>query len=186
MAVDSIISEAKNDFSKAIEFLKEEFSKLQIGRASSVLVENIMVDAYGGFQQLKAVAQITVPESRTISIKAWDKTLLKAIETAIIKADIGLNPNNNGESILLNIPALTEERRKDIVKVVHKLAEDAKIAIRQVRQKAHQKFSDMKSSSEISEDEATGAEKKLQVQVDEANKTVEDLAKKKEVEVMTV
>ncbi len=186
MSVDTVINEAQNDFAKAVEFLKDEFSKLQIGRASSILVENIMVEAYGGMQQLKALAQITIPESRTISIKAWDKTILKAIETAIMKADIGLNPNNNGESILLNIPTLTEERRKDIVKVVHKLTEDAKIVIRQVRQKAHQKFKDFESSDEISEDEAKSAEKRLQAQVDEANKTVEDLAKKKETEVMTV
>lgn len=186
MSVDITINEAKQEFLKAVEFLKDEFSKLQIGRASSVLVENIMVEAYGGFQQLKGVAQITIPEARTISIKAWDKTLLKAIETAIIKADLGLNPNNNGESILLNIPPLTEERRKEIVKVVHKLAEESKIVVRQARQKAHQRFKDLENKDEISEDEAASAEKKLQTQVDEVNKTIEDLAKKKESEVLTV
>lgn len=186
MTVDSQISEAKALFTKTQEHLKEEYSKLQIGRASSALIENIMVEAYGGSQQMKALAQITIPESRTISIKAWDKALLKNIENAIIAANIGLNPSNNGESILLNIPALTEERRRDVVKVVHKLAEEAKIAVRQMRQKAHQKFKDMEKNDEISEDEATSAEKRLQTAVDEANKAIEDLSKKKEEEVLTI
>lgn len=186
MTVDSLINEAKNDFNKAVEHLKEEFSRLQIGRASSALVETIMVEAYGGTQQLKALAQITIPESRTISINSWDKSLLKNIETAISAANIGLNPNNNGESILLNIPSLNEERRRDIVKVVYKLAEDAKIVVRQSRQKAHQKFKDMEKADEISEDESKGAEKRLQTAVDEANKNIEDTAKKKESEVLTI
>jgi ribosome recycling factor len=186
MAVDLIISEAKSDFSKSSNHLQEEYARLQVGRASSALVENINVDAYGQMQQLKAVAQIVIPENRTISIKAWDKTLLKSIETAIIAANIGLNPNNNGESILLNIPPMTEERRKEIVKTVHKLAEDAKIVIRQVRQKAHQKFKDLEKSDEISEDQCQSAEKRLQALVDEANKAVEDMSKKKEQEVLTI
>jgi ribosome recycling factor len=186
MSVEAINSEAKNDFSKAVNHLQEEYSRLQIGRASSTLVENLMVEAYGGAQQIKALAQIVIPESRTISIKAWDKSLLKNIETAILAANIGLNPNNNGESILLNIPPMTEERRKDIVKIVYKLAEDAKIVIRQVRQKAHQKFKDLEKNDEISEDDALAAEKRLQSLVDDANKTVEDMSKKKEQEVLTV
>jgi ribosome recycling factor len=186
MTVDTYITEAKNDFAKAIEHLREEYSKLQIGRASAALVETMMIEAYGGTQQLKAIAQITIPESRTISINAWDKTLLKNIETAIMAANIGLNPNNNGESILLNIPPMSEERRKDIVKLVHKLAEDTKIVIRQSRQKAHQKFKDMEKSDEISEDQSAGAEKSLQVAVDDANKLIDELAKKKENEVLTI
>lgn len=186
MSVDNYIIEAKKEFQKATEHLKEEFSKLQIGRASAGLVENLMVEAYGGAQQLKALAQITIPEARTISIKAWDKTLLKSIETAILAANLGLNPNNNGESILLNIPPLTEERRKDLVKLVYKYAEDSKIVVRQARQKAHQKFKDAEKNEEISEDQATGAEKNLQSAVDEVNKTIEELVKKKEQEVLTV
>lgn len=186
MSVNSFISEAKSQFEKAIGHLQEEYKKLQIGRASAALVENIMVEAYGGTQQLKAVAQITIPEARSISIKAWDKALLKDIETAIQTANIGLNPNNNGESILLNIPPLTEERRKEVVKVVHKLAEEAKIAIRQGRQKAHQKIKDLEKNEEISENEAGSAEKNLQSAVDEANKKVEDLSKAKEQEVLTI
>lgn len=186
MSVDSYIADAKNEFNKAIEHLKEEYSKLQIGRASSALVENMMVEAYGGAQQMKALAQITIPESRTISIKAWDKGLLKNIEQAIIAANVGLNPNNNGESILLNIPPLTEERRRDIVKIVHKLAEESKIVVRQVRQKAQQKFKESEKNEEISEDALGAAEKKLQLAVDEANKGIEESAKKKEQEVLTV
>lgn len=185
-SIDLVISEAKNDFAKAIEHLKEEFTKFQTGRASTVLVENIMVEAYGAAQPIKGVAQINIPEARSIQIKPWDKSMLKNIETSIRNSDLGLNPINNGENILINLPMLTEERRKDLVKLVGKAAEEARIAIRQVRQKSMQKFKDMEKKEEISEDQVIVSEKKLQTVVDDYNKQIDELADKKEHEVMTV
>lgn len=183
---DQIISEAKSEFSKALAFLKSEFVKLQTGRASAALVENIQIEAYGAHQPLKNMAQINIPEPRTISIKPWDKGVMGAIESSIKNSGMGLNPINNGEMILINLPQLTEERRKELVKIVHKLAEDAKISVRQARQYAHQKFKEMEQSSEITEDDQTALEKRLQTAVDEANKDIEEAAKHKEEEVMKV
>lgn len=186
MTTDQLINEAKAEFDKAITYLKSELAKLQTGRASSVLVEDIQVDAYGSVQPIKSLAQVTIPEARSIMIKPWDKSLLGEIEKAILGQNIGLNPNNNGESLIINLPALTEERRRDLVKVVHKYAEEARISIRQSRQHAHQKFKSMESNDEITEDDKTSAEKKLQVSVDKANGEVDEVSKKKEEEVMKV
>jgi ribosome recycling factor len=186
MSADSHISEFKNEAQKALDHLKGEFGKLQTGRASSILVEDLQVDVYGSMQPVKAVGQITIPESRTISIKPWDKGTLGAIETAIKNADLSLNPINNGESILINLPQLTEERRRELVKLVHKLAEETKVTIRQARQKAHKAFKTMEENDELTKDDVTGSEKKLQTAVDEANKATDELSKKKEEEVMTV
>lgn len=186
MSVDSHISEFKNEADKALEHLKGEFGKLQTGRASSILVEDLPVDVYGSSQPVKAVGQITIPESRTISIKPWDKSTLGAIETAIKNAGMSLNPINNGESILINLPQLTEERRKELVKLVHKLAEETKVTIRLARQKAQKSFKNMEDNDELTKDDVTGAEKRLQSAVDEANKSVEEVTKKKEEEVMKV
>jgi len=186
MSVSNTIAEFKTDSQKAIDHLKSEFAKLQTGRASSVLVEDLAVEVYGASQPIKALAQITIPESRTISIKPWDKGSLKGIEDAVRNAGMSLNPINNGESILINLPQLTEENRRGLVKLVHKFAEDAKVTIRQERQKAHKTFKRLETDDEITEDEAKGADKKLQDAVDDANKQVDEMTKKKEEEVMKV
>ena len=184
MSVSDVIKTANEAFQKSFEHLKSELGKLRIGRASSALVEDLHVDAYGSSQSLKACASISIPDAITISIKPWDKGLIGAIDKAIRESDIGLMPNNNGESILLNIPPLTEERRRELVKVVHKMAEEAKITIRTKRQDAMSKFKSMEKEKEISEDEKTGSEKKLQEKVDSINDQVDTLAKSKEEEVM--
>ncbi len=145
-----------------------------------------MVEAYGSQQPIKNMASINVPEARSLSIQPWDKSVLGAIEKAILASGLGLNPINNGAALLINIPSLTEERRKELVKIVNKLAEEARISIRGARQTAHDKFKTLKQEKKITEDEATGAEKKLQERVDEYNKKVADLAKAKEEAVMTV
>jgi ribosome recycling factor len=186
MTTDQLIKDAKAEFEKAISYLRSEYSKLQTGRASSVLVEDVPVDAYGSTQPIKSLAQITIPEPRSIMIKPWDKGLLGEIEKAILGQNLGLNPNNSGESLIINLPVLTEERRRDLVKLVHKFAEDAKISIRQARQHAHQKFKSMESNDEITEDDKITAEKRLQDAVDAANSDVEAASKKKEEEVMKV
>lgn len=186
MSVSDVIKTADEAFQKAYDHLKGEFGKLRIGRASAALVEDLNVDAYGSAQSLKGVASISIPDAMTISIKPWDKGLIGAIDKAIRESDVGLVPNNNGESILLNIPPLTEERRKELVKVVHKMAEEAKITVRTKRQDAMSKFKSMEKEKEITEDGKTGAEKKLQEKVDAVNGEIDSLAKAKEEEVMTI
>ena len=170
-------------FDKALAHLQEEFGNLQIGRASAGLVENMNVDAYGAVQPFKAVASISVPDARTISIQPWDKGMLAAIEKAVHDSDLDLTPTNNGTAVILSIPPLTEERRKDLVKVVHRLAEEAKISVRNARHDAIAKF---KQNDDMTEDERSGAEKKMQEAVDKVNGEIADLAKKKEEIIMTV
>lgn len=184
--IDSIFQTAAQDFEKSLHHLQEEFSRLQVGRANPSLVEHIMVEAYGGQQPIKNLASINVPEARSLSIQPWDKSVLADIEKAISASGLGLNPINNGSALLINIPSLTEERRKELAKIVHTLAEEARISIRGARQNAHSKFKSLQQEKKITEDEATGAEKKLQEKVDEVNKKVADLAKAKEEAVMTV
>lgn len=173
-------------FDSAIARLNEEFSKLQVGRANPALLEGIMVESYGSMQPIKNMANISVPEPKTLQVQPWDKSMLGPIEKAILNANLGLNPVNNGAALLVNIPALTEERRRDLVKVVGSLAEDAKISIRTARQNAINKFKAQANDKEITEDQSKGAQNKLQEKVDEYNAKVVELAKAKEASIMTV
>ncbi len=170
----------------AIDHLHQEYAKIQTGRANAALVENIMVDSYGVKSPLKAVANISIPEAKQIAIQPWDRSQLSTIEKAIIEADLGLNPQNDGVAIRLNLPPLTEERRKELVKLVHQYAEDARISIRNARHETLHQFKEMEKAKEISEDDLKGKEKNVQEKVDEFNKMVEEASKKKEEDVMTV
>jgi len=186
MTIQDSLNEAGIEFAKAIEHLKSEYARLQIGRASAALVENIPVDVYGSPQPLKAIATISIPDPRSIQISPWDKKSLAAIEKGIVGVGLGLNPVNDGVCVRINIPPLTEERRKDLAKVVYKLAEDSKIIVRNKRQDCNTSFKKMKADSEITEDDLHMAEKKLQDKVDEVNKKIDEMSKSKEQEVMTV
>lgn len=186
MSVDAAIAKAGEEFNKAIAHLKEENARLQIGRANSSLVENIPVDVYGVSQPIKAIANISIPDPRTIQIQPWDKSNLGPIEKAIVGIGTGLNPVNDGICVRIAIPLLTEERRADLTKHVRKLAEEARITVRNVRQDAHNHFKQLKADSEITEDDLHGADKKLQTKVDEVNKTIDEIAEAKEKDVMTV
>ncbi len=186
MSVDQAISKAVSEFNKGMDHLKDQFGRLQVGRANASLVENIPVDMYGSSQPVKALANISIPESRTIQIQPWDKSALAPIEKGIVGAGIGLNPVNDGVCVRISIPPLTEERRAELTKHVHKLAEEAKIAVRTARQDAHNHFKQLKSDSEITEDDLRDAEKQLQNKVDEANKKIDEVASAKENDVMTV
>lgn len=186
MSTQSAIQTAIVDFDKAIAHLNHEFSRLQVGQANPALVDSLMVEAYGQMQPLKNLASISVPEPRTLQIQPWDRGMLGAVEKAIQKSDLNLSPVNNGAAVLLNIPPLTEERRRDLVKVVHRLAEEARISIRAVRQTAHTKFKTLSQNKEITEDDVKGAEKRLQEKVDEYNDKVAELAKMKEQVIMKV
>jgi len=184
MLSPNILDEAEASFKKTLDHMKSEFARLQIGRASPALVENILVEAYGGTQPLKSVAGITTPDPKTIQIQPWDRNLLSAIEKAIQTSDLYLPPVNDGVVIRINIPSLTEERRRELSKIVGKIAEEAKIGIRTMRQQMNARFKDMEKSGEISEDELKIAEKKLQEKVDHYNGQIDHLAKQKEEDIM--
>jgi len=186
MDINQASTEANAEFDKAVHHLKEEFSRLQLGRANASLIEDLNVEAYGSGQPLKGVASISIPEPRAFMIQPWDKSMLGAIEKAITNSGLGLNPINDGGSIRINIPMLTEERRAELAKRVHKLAEDAKISIRNARQSAHNIFKKLKADSDITEDDLHSADSDLQKKVDEVNKNIDELAKSKESDVMTI
>lgn len=179
-------SALENQLDKALSHLQKEFSALQIGRASAVLVEDIEVESYGSLMPLKSVANISCPDSKTIKIEPWDKSVLGHIERAIQEANLGINPQNQGEYLFLPIPPMTEDRRKQMVKFVHELAEKAKISIRNARHDELKRIKALKDASEISEDEQKVLEKKAQEQVDQANQSVDERAKQKEKDILTV
>lgn len=186
MDPNSILQEASQQFQKALDHLHVEYGKIQTGRASAALVEGILVDNYGAKMPLKAVAGISIPDAKTIAIQPWDRSAIAAIEKAIQDSGIGLSPRSDGVVIRLNIPPLTEERRRDLTKVVHSLAEEARIGIRQSRHHAIDQFKSLEKDKVISEDDRLGKEKKLQEKVDEFNQKVEASIQKKEADIMTV
>ena len=181
-----LVTQANQDFAKISAHLQEEFSKLQIGRASSSLVENIMVEAYGVMQAVKSIASVSVPDGRTVMIQPWDKSMLAGIEKAIQVSDLNLNPVNNGIAIILNIPPLTEERRRDLVKVLGRLVEETRIAVRNIRHEAMAVFKRMEHEGDMTEDDRKGSENALQEGVDKTNKEIDELARKKEETIMTL
>lgn len=186
MTIEEIISNAEKDFAFILNHLKEEYAHLQVGRANSSLVENISVEVYGVAQPIKAIASLSVPDPRTIQIQPWDRGSLVAIEKAIVGTGMGLNPVNDGVVVRISIPPLTEEKRKDLTKIVHKLAEDARIAVRTKRQDANSEFKKMKAADEITEDDQTGSEKRIQEKVEKTNETIAQMADSKEKDIMTV
>jgi ribosome recycling factor len=186
MSLEHVQKTLEEELKKTLEHLYEEYASLQIGRASAALVERITVEAYGITQPLKAIASISVPDAKTVQIQPWDRGTLQAIEKAIMMAEIGLTPQNDGIVVRLNIPQLTEERRKELVKVVYKMSEEAKIAVRTVRHEAMEEVKKLKSSEQITEDQQKVAEKKIQEHVDKTNEQVDKAAKEKEADVMKV
>lgn len=180
------IDSAVQEFQKTLQHLRTEYAKLQIGRANPILVEDLKVEAYGTTQPLKGLASISVPDAKTLQIQPWDRSIVGAIERAVQISGLGLTPTNDGRVIRINMPPLTEERRKELVKLVYKMAEDSRIIIRQHRGKAHEAIRQMQKNKQISEDEMRLSEKHLQEKVDHVNKEIEELAKKKEQDIMTI
>lgn len=174
------------EFKKAEEHLHNEYNKLQTGRAHPSLIEWVYIDAYGQPQPLKNVASVSIMDAQTISIQPWDKWLLRVIDKWITDANLWFNPQNNGETIMIKVPTLTEERRKDLVKIAKNTLEDAKVTIRNIRQDYLKKIKDAEKNKEISEDIAKSEEASLQKEVDKANITVEEIFKKKEQDIMKV
>lgn len=178
---DARLAQFSADGQKVLQYLLSEFSKLQTGRANAALIEHIDVDAYGQKMQLKAVASISVQDARTIVIQPWDKTVLGAIEKAVQQSNMGVNPVNDGVVIRISLPMMTEERRKELQKIVHKLAEEARISLRQHRQKAVDAIKQDKD-----EDVRSTLEGLLQKEVDAFNGKIDDAREHKENEVMKV
>lgn len=179
-----IIESFSEHSQKTMDYLVSEFSSLQIGRASPVLVENLLIKVYGGEQPIKALATITVDGPQSLMISPWDKSILSAIEKAIREESaLGLSPVNDGAGIRLNIPNLTEERRRDLTKVVSKMAEESKIGIRKHRHDALEKI---KKDESLSEDMQKSLEKELQKKVDEYNQSIEESEKRKSAEIMKI
>jgi ribosome recycling factor len=176
----------KTYFDKAIDHLRHELAGLRTGRASGALVDSLMVDSYGAKTPLAHIATITIPDSRTIAIQPWDKSNMQAIEKAIQTSNLGLNPANDGNLIRLSIPPMTEERRKEMVKVVGQLAEQARIAIRNSREEMMKELKRSQESNEITEDELENAKEDLQKVVDSYNEQIKELVAAKEQEVMTI
>lgn len=178
---DSRITAFQSDVEKAIQHLQTEFSMLQTGRASASLVEHLNVDAYGQAMQLKAVAGISIQDSRTIVIQPWDRGVLQSIEKAIQQSDLGVNPNNDGTVIRLSLPPMTEERRAQMVKVVQRLSEEARISVRQARQRAQDAI-----KQDPNENLRNSLQDQLQAEVDKANGRIDELRQHKEGEMMKV
>lgn len=176
------LSLAKEKMNGAIKSLEDRFTSVRAGRANPSMLDDVFVEAYGSKMPLKQVATIFVPEARQISIKPFDKTVLGSIEKAIYEANLGLTPNNNGESVFLTIPPLTEERRKDLVKQVKEYAEEGRIKIRNIRKD----IIDIIKADEHSEDEERNIVDKLQEVVNDYNKKIEELTKEKEKDLMEI
>jgi len=180
--MNEILEETELNMESAIENMEKRFTNVRAGRANPAILDGVMVSYYGAPTPLKQLATISIPEARQLMIKPFDKSCLGAIEKGIYEANIGLTPNNNGEVIILNIPALTEETRREYVKQVKGMAEDCKIALRNVRQDAN---NDIKKL-EITEDEQKQAQDEVQELINKYNKIVEEKLKVKEQELMTV
>lgn len=180
------IESKKDELDLALEYFKEELAKIRTGRANPSLVENVSVDYYETKTPLKQLATISVPEPRLITVNPWDKNTLGNIETAIRNSDLGLNPGNDGQIIRINVPPLTEERRKQLVKALNQKAEEARIAVRNIREEAWREIQDQEKAGAISEDDKFRGKDKLQKVIDEYNQKIDDLRERKEKEIMTV
>lgn len=180
------IFEMAEKMEKSVEAFKGELSKIRTGRASLALLDDILVEAYGSPMPLNQVSTLTIPESRTIAIQPWDPQVLGAIEKAILKSDIGLTPASDGKIIRLNIPQLTEERRKELVKQVKKIAEEFRVAIRNVRREAIDTLKKQKKDKEISEDDLFKLQDEAQSETDSYIANIDEITASKEKEVMDV
>ena len=181
--MEDLIVLAGQKMDKAIESMERRFSNVRAGRANPAILDGVLVNYYGSETPLKSLATISIPEARQLMIKPFDKSSLSAIEKGIYEANVGLTPNNNGESIILNIPALTEETRKEYVKEVKQIAEDCKINLRTIRQDVN---NDIKKSDDYTEDEKDGVMDDVQKLIDKYNKIVNDKLSEKEKDLLSV
>ena len=184
--VDEIFEDLKDRMGKAIESLKREYSRLRTGRASISLLDGIRVSYYDTPTPLNQMASLAVPEPRLIVIQPWDKTAIEDIEKAILKSELGLTPINDGKVIRISIPPLTEERRKELVKVARKMSEDNKVAIRNIRRDANEMLKDLKTEKEITEDDLYRSQEEVQKTTDQFISQVDELCAAKEKEILEI
>ncbi|HEX2345016.1 MAG TPA: ribosome recycling factor [Gaiellaceae bacterium] len=185
-AIEDFLADAKRRMDKSIEATHHEFNSIRTGRASPALLDRIAIDYYGTPTPLKSLASIAAPEARLLTVQPFDPGSMKSIERAIQESDLGLTPSNDGKIIRLPIPTLTEERRKELVKVVRRVAEDGKVAIRNVRRDVMQHLRELVTNGDVGDDEERRAEQQVQKITDEHTKSIEDLLKVKEAEIMEV
>ncbi|WP_210432955.1 MULTISPECIES: ribosome recycling factor [Carboxydothermus] len=184
--MQDILKEAQDHMQKAIEVLKKEFATMRVGRATPALLEKVVVEYYGTQMPVNQLATISAPEPRLLVIQPWDKGALGAIEKAILKSDLGITPTNDGSVIRLAIPPLTQERRQELVKVARKKAEEARVAIRNIRRDANDRIKDLEKDKVISEDEGKRGQDEVQKLTDKFIKTVDELLKAKEDEILSI
>ena len=184
--MEEIFLVLEDKLDKVVNVLKDEYGTIRAGRANPHILDRLQVEAYGGMSPLNQLGNISVADARCLVISPWDKSLLKSIEKAILASNIGLNPTNDGNVIRLVFPELTEERRKDLVKQVRRMGEDAKVAARNVRREAMEGIKKMKNGKEISEDEASSLEKDVEKTVSKYMEQIEKHTAEKEKEIMSV
>ena len=181
-----LIKDAGNRMDKTLEALRTELSKVRTGKATTALLDGVKVDYYGNLTPINQVGNITVLDPHTLSVTPWDKSMVQAVDKAILEANLGFNPISDGTNLKIPIPLLTEERRKDFVKIVKKFGEDSKVAIRNVRRDANDHLKKQQKDKKMSEDELKQAEDEVQKLTDQHIKIVDEILKHKEAEIMEV
>jgi len=184
--MEQILKETRSKMDKSIDALRHELSRIRTGKATTALLDNVKVDYYGTITPIRQVANVTVLDSHTLSVTPWDKSLVQTVDKAILNADLGLNPVSDGTNLKIPIPLLTEERRKDLVKLVKKFGEDCKIAIRNVRREGNDHLKRAEKDKKITEDQLKEAEDKTQKFTNEHVTMIDDILKHKEKEIMEV
>jgi len=181
-----LIKDAGNRMDKTLEALRTELSKVRTGKATTALLDGVKVDYYGNLTPINQVGNITVLDPHTLSVTPWDKSMVQAVDKAILEANLGFNPINDGTNLKIPIPLLTEERRKDFVKIVKKFGEDSKVAIRNVRRDVNDHLKKQQKDKKMSEDELKQAEDEVQKLTDQHIKAIDEILKHKEAEIMEV
>jgi ribosome recycling factor len=184
--IDELLADARDRMAKSVESIRHEFGSVRTGRASPALLDRIMVDYYGAQTSLKQLATISAPEARLLTIQPYDKGSIKAIERAILESDVGLTPSNDGNLIRLGVPELTEERRKQLVKVVRHIAEEGRVAIRNIRRDVMHDLRELKEAGEAGSDDEHRAEVELQKVTDARISDLDELLKHKEADILEV
>ncbi|HKU39463.1 MAG TPA: ribosome recycling factor [Polyangiales bacterium] len=184
--ISEVISELEKDIGKSHEALKRELAKIRTGRAHPSLLESVRVEIYGSQMPISQCATVNVPEARLLTVKPWDKTQLKAIEKAIVQSPLGLNPQSDGEMLRIPMPPLTEERRKDLAKIVKKHGEETKVAVRKARHDAKDMLENLQKEGEISEDELERALKKVEETIQKATAEVDAIIARKDKDLLEV
>jgi ribosome recycling factor len=184
--IDDLLKDAREHMEKSVDATRHKFASVRTGRASAALLDRIMVEYYGAQTPLKQLATVSAPEARLLTVQPYDKSSIKNIEKAILESDVGLTPNNDGQIIRLQVPELTEERRRDLVKVVRNLAEEGRVAIRNIRRDVMHDLRELRDAGEAGSDDEHRAEEALQKLTDEKVKELDGVLKTKEEEILEV